>query len=89
MTFRVIRGPIQPGVYFPTAGCWEIEARAGREELRLVVLVKAGASKLPVKAICDRSRSPSGEPSRVATVVRETRGRGIGFERWVFPAESR
>ena len=34
-------GPIQPsGVYFPTPGCWEIEAKAGKAELRLVVLVK-------------------------------------------------
>ena len=37
------RGPIQPsGIDFPTAGCWEIEARAGCEELRVVDLVKPG-----------------------------------------------
>lgn len=37
------RGPIQPsGIYFPTAGCWEIDAKAGRAKLRLVVLVKPG-----------------------------------------------
>jgi hypothetical protein len=37
------RGPIQPsGIYFPTVGCWEIEAKSGRAELRLVVLVKPG-----------------------------------------------
>jgi hypothetical protein len=36
-------GPIQPsGIYFPTPGCWEIDAEAGKAELRLVVLVKAG-----------------------------------------------
>lgn len=38
------RGPIQPsGIYFPTAGCWEIDAKAGRAELHLVVLVTPGA----------------------------------------------
>jgi hypothetical protein len=37
------RGPIQPsGIYLPTAGRWEIEAKAGRAELRLVVLVRPG-----------------------------------------------
>ena len=37
------RAPIQPsGVYFPTAGCWEIDAKAGEAELRFVVLVKPG-----------------------------------------------
>ena len=36
-------GPIQPsGIYFPTPGCWEIEAKASSAELRLVVLVKPG-----------------------------------------------
>jgi hypothetical protein len=35
------RGPIQPSrVYFPSAGCWEINAKAGSSELRIVVLVK-------------------------------------------------
>jgi len=29
-------------VYFPTAGCWEIDAKASEAELRLVVLVKPG-----------------------------------------------
>jgi hypothetical protein len=38
------RGPIQPsGIYFPTAGCWEIDAKAGGAELHLVVLVKPGS----------------------------------------------
>ena len=37
------RGPIQPsGVYFPSVGCWEVDAKAGRSELRFVVLVKSG-----------------------------------------------
>jgi hypothetical protein len=37
------RGTMQPSrLYFPTAGCWEIDAKAGEEELRLVVLVKPG-----------------------------------------------
>ncbi len=36
------RGPIQPSrVYFPTAGCWEVDAKAGDSELRFVVLVKS------------------------------------------------
>jgi hypothetical protein len=36
------RGPIQPSrVYFPTAGCWEVTAKAGSSELRFVVLVKS------------------------------------------------
>ncbi len=36
------RGPIQPShVYFPTAGCWEVDAKAGGSELRFVVLVKS------------------------------------------------
>jgi hypothetical protein len=35
------RGPIQPSrVYFPAPGCWEIDAKAGSSELRIVVLVK-------------------------------------------------
>ena len=39
------RGPIQPSrVYFPAAGCWEIDAKAGSSELRFVVLVKSPAS---------------------------------------------
>jgi hypothetical protein len=34
--------PIQPSrVDFPTAGCWELDAKAGVSELRLVVFVKA------------------------------------------------
>jgi len=37
------RGPIQPsGIYFPSVGCWEVDAKAGRSELRFVVLVKSG-----------------------------------------------
>jgi hypothetical protein len=37
------RGLIQPSrIYFPTAGCWEIDAKAGKAELRLVVLVRPG-----------------------------------------------
>jgi hypothetical protein len=36
------RGPIQPSrVYFPTAGCWEVDAKAGGSELSFVVLVKS------------------------------------------------
>jgi hypothetical protein len=39
------RGIIQPSrVYFPAAGCWEIDAKAGASELRFVVLVKDPAS---------------------------------------------
>jgi len=39
------RGPIQPsGVYFPAAGCWQVDAKAGSSELRFVVLVKDAAS---------------------------------------------
>ncbi len=35
------RGPIQPSrVYFPSAGCWEVHAKAGSSELRFVVLVR-------------------------------------------------
>ena len=35
------RGPIQPSrIYFPTEGCWQIEAKGGPSELRFVVLVK-------------------------------------------------
>jgi hypothetical protein len=35
---------IQPsGVYFPTAGCWEVDAKAGPSELHFVVLVKDAA----------------------------------------------
>jgi hypothetical protein len=35
------RAPIQPSrVYFPASGCWEINAKAGTSELRIVVLVK-------------------------------------------------
>jgi len=35
------RGSIQPSeLYFPTAGCWDIDAKAGNAELRFVVLVK-------------------------------------------------
>jgi hypothetical protein len=35
------RGPIQPSrIYFPTEGCWQIEAKAGPSELHFVVLVK-------------------------------------------------
>jgi hypothetical protein len=38
------RGPIQPSaVYFPTASCWEVDAKAGSSELRFVVLVKDAA----------------------------------------------
>jgi hypothetical protein len=40
------RGPIQPSrVYFPTAGCWELDAKAGRSELRFVVLVKSSSTR--------------------------------------------
>ena len=36
------RGPIQPSrVYFPSVGCWELDAKAGSSELRFVVLVKS------------------------------------------------
>jgi hypothetical protein len=36
------RGPIQPSrVYFPSAGCWEVDAKAGSSQLRFVVLVKS------------------------------------------------
>lgn len=35
--------PIEPSdIDFPTAGCWQIEAKAGTAELRLVILVKPG-----------------------------------------------
>jgi hypothetical protein len=36
-------GQIEPSeIDFPTAGCWQIEAKASTSELRLVVLVKPG-----------------------------------------------
>ena len=36
------QGPIQPSrVYFPTAGCWGGNAKAGRAELSFVVLVRS------------------------------------------------
>jgi hypothetical protein len=36
-------GPIERSeIDFPTAGCWEIEAKASTADLRLVVLVKTG-----------------------------------------------
>ena len=36
------QGPIQPSrVDFPTAGCWELDAKAGTSELRIVVQVKS------------------------------------------------
>jgi hypothetical protein len=36
------RGPIQPSrVDFPTAGCWELVAKAGTAELRFIVQVKS------------------------------------------------
>jgi hypothetical protein len=35
-------GPIQPSrVDFPTAGCWELDAKAGTSELRLIIQVKS------------------------------------------------
>lgn len=35
------RGPIQPSrLDFPTAGCWEVDAKAGTSELRFIVQVK-------------------------------------------------
>ncbi len=42
---------IQPsGVYFPSPGCWQVNARAGVSELRLILLVKPqppNSSKTP------------------------------------------
>jgi len=36
------RGTMQVSrVYFPTAGCWDVDAKAGSSELRFVVLVKS------------------------------------------------
>lgn len=36
------RGTMQPSrIYFPTAGCWDVDAKAGSSELRFVVLVKS------------------------------------------------
>lgn len=36
------RGAIQPSrIYFPTDGCWEVDAKAGNSGLRFVVLVKS------------------------------------------------